>query len=326
MGARVSVIVPLYNKERYIGRCLDSILAQTLRDFEVVVVDDGSTDHGPDAVREYERRDSRVRLIRQTNAGPGAARNRGAAEACAELLAFLDADDAWETEYLADSDRLLDEYGPHVATITHALRVEPSGRSSSSSWRKPGIPHGRYRVTPQSCPKLVAALLRIMFSQSTVIRKNAFWEAGGYYAKDRCLFGEDTYLWLNVLMRYEVSFSVSPLVVRHLDSSELALNWKGIRPIEPFLMNETDVIARCPRECRHLLRQVLALRACKTASVYGYFGHSDQARRLVRKFLSWSDWRLPWFFVALVSCTPVAKWIGLLTRLARINLRTPHVQ
>jgi glycosyltransferase involved in cell wall biosynthesis len=265
-------------------------------------------------------------MIRQPNAGPGGARNRGATEACGELLAFLDADDAWEPEYLADSDRLLDEYGPRVATITHALRVEPDGRSSASSWRKPCIPQGRYRVTPQSPPNLVAALLRIMFSQSTVIRKRAFWVAGGYYAKDRCLFGEDTYLWLNVLLRYEVSFSVRPLVVRHLNSSQLALNWKGIRPIEPFLINESDVIERCPREYRDLLRQVLALRACKTASVYGYFGDSAQARRLVRKFLSWSDWRMPWFFVALISCTPAAKWLGALTRLARIDLRTPHVQ
>jgi glycosyltransferase involved in cell wall biosynthesis len=326
MSPRVSVIVPLYNKGRYIGRCLDSILAQTFRDFEVIVVDDGSTDDGPDVVRAYAQRDARVRLIRQPNAGPGAARNRAAEEACADLLAPLDADDAWEPDYLAESERLLSVHGEHVATITHAIRIEPGEESSGKFWRKPYIPEGCYRVTQQSSPKLIAALLPRMFNPATVIRKDAFWDAGGYYAKDRCLFGEDTYLWLNILMRYEVSFSVRPLVVRHLDSSELGVNWKGVRPIEPFLVNEIDLTAKCPPEYRDLLRKILALRACKTASVYGYFGRPAEARRLVRKFLTLSDWRLPWFFVALVSCTPVAKWVGALTRLAHINLRTPHVQ
>jgi len=326
MSPRVSVLVPLYNKGLYIGRCLDSILAQTLRDFEVIVVDDGSTDDGPDVVHAYARRDSRLRLIRQANAGPGAARNRAAAEACGDLLAPLDADDAWEPEYLGESERLLGAYGRQVATITHAVRIEPGATPSGQLWRKPPIPEGCYRVTNQSCPKLVAALLPRMINPATVIRKAAFWDAGGYYAKDRCLFGEDTYLWLNILMRYEVSFSVRPLAVRHLDSSELSMHWKGVRPVEPFLRDDVEILDKCPQERRDLLRKILALRACKTASVYGYFGRSAEARRLVRRFLTWSDWRLPWFFVALASCTPIAKWMGAFARLARIDLRTPHVQ
>ena len=69
---RVTVIVPLYNKAPYITRCLDSILAQSFQDFEVIVVDDGSTDGGEALVHPYESR--RLRLIHQENAGPGAAR------------------------------------------------------------------------------------------------------------------------------------------------------------------------------------------------------------------------------------------------------------
>src|SRR5262249_7159571 len=87
---RVSIITPLYNKAPYIRRTLDSVAAQTFRDFELIVVDDGSTDGGERLVADYV--DERVRLIRQPNAGPGAARNRGIAEARGELLAFLDAD------------------------------------------------------------------------------------------------------------------------------------------------------------------------------------------------------------------------------------------
>ena len=100
---RVSVIIPLYNKEPYVRRALSSIRAQTFEDFEVIVVDDGSTDEGARAVESFD--DARVRLVHQQNAGPGAARNRGIAEARGELLAFLDADDEWTPTYLEEGDR-----------------------------------------------------------------------------------------------------------------------------------------------------------------------------------------------------------------------------
>src|SRR5687767_12772807 len=97
--AHVSVIVPLYNKGPYVRRMLDSISAQTFSDFELIVVDDGSTDDGPVQVDRHP--DRRIRMVRQANAGPGAARNRGISEASGELIAFLDADDEWLREYLA---------------------------------------------------------------------------------------------------------------------------------------------------------------------------------------------------------------------------------
>ena len=116
MPVRVSVIIPLYNKAPYVRRALDSVAAQTFTDFEVIVVDDGSTDGGAELVAAYG--DSRVRLLRQANAGPGAARNRGIAEARGDILAFLDADDVWLPVFLEESMRLLDRYGAEVATVT----------------------------------------------------------------------------------------------------------------------------------------------------------------------------------------------------------------
>jgi len=85
----VCVIVPLYNKEGTVTRTISSILAQTRDDLEVIVVDDGSTDNSAEQVLKVA--DQRVRLLRQKNAGPGAARNAGAAQADSALLAFLDA-------------------------------------------------------------------------------------------------------------------------------------------------------------------------------------------------------------------------------------------
>ncbi len=97
----VSVIVPLYNKASYVLRTLESVAAQTVTDFEVIVVDDGSSDGGEALVTNFP--DSRFTLLRQKNAGPGAARNRGLREASAPYVAFIDADDVWLDEFLEEN-------------------------------------------------------------------------------------------------------------------------------------------------------------------------------------------------------------------------------
>jgi glycosyltransferase involved in cell wall biosynthesis len=102
----VSVIIPLYNSERTVGETLRSVLAQSLRDFEVIVVNDGSTDHGVEVVRTFP--DPRVRLVHQENRGLAGARNTGIRHAAGRYLALIDADDLWHPEKLAEHVRLLD--------------------------------------------------------------------------------------------------------------------------------------------------------------------------------------------------------------------------
>lgn len=98
---KVSVIIPVYNVERYLGECLDSILGQTLEDIEVVCVDDGSADASPEILADYAARDPRVRVVRQENAGSGAARNRALEMATGDAVVFMDPDD-----YYPSSDTL----------------------------------------------------------------------------------------------------------------------------------------------------------------------------------------------------------------------------
>jgi GT2 family glycosyltransferase len=90
---KVSVIIPVYNVERYLGECLDSVLGQTLKDIEVICVDDGSMDGSAKILAEYAARDARVKVMRQENSGSGVARNLGMGAAKGRFLAFMDPDD-----------------------------------------------------------------------------------------------------------------------------------------------------------------------------------------------------------------------------------------
>lgn len=100
MNHKVSVILPVYNGEKYLKQCLDSICSQTLKEIEILCVDDGSTDHTAEILADYAKKDERIRVIHQANAGAGAARNNGLRQASGEYLSFLDADDFFEPDML----------------------------------------------------------------------------------------------------------------------------------------------------------------------------------------------------------------------------------
>ena len=89
----VSIIIPCYNVAAFMKKCLDTVCAQTLRDIEIICINDGSTDGTPDILREYEAADERIRIINQPNAGVAAARNAGLDAACGKYIGFADPDD-----------------------------------------------------------------------------------------------------------------------------------------------------------------------------------------------------------------------------------------
>lgn len=116
----VSVVIPAHNVAPYIAETLSSVFAQTFTEFEVIVVDDGSSD-GEELERALAPYLDRVRYVRQENRGAGAARNRGVREALGEFIAFLDSDDLWMPEYLEEQVRFLSEGGYDLAYVDALL-------------------------------------------------------------------------------------------------------------------------------------------------------------------------------------------------------------
>jgi Glycosyl transferase family 2 len=304
---RVSVVVPLFDKGAYVRRCVESIRAQTLGDFEIIVVNDGSRDGGERAVESID--EPRLRVLHQANAGPGAARNRGLREARGDYVAFLDADDEWLPAYLEHGVRELDRH-PEAATVTSCYVEHPSRRHVEGMWRRRGISDGLHRVTSQLAPRALVYMLAYMLPCTTVARTEAVRAYGGFYDKDRCRYAEDAHLWLQVLLNRPVLFSLESLVRIDRDTAELSGNLGACRPIEPFLTRPEGLRASCPEDLRPLLEGFLAARAFKTACVLGYWGHWREARELRARFDVRGGWRLPYALPSLVCSTPVGSWMG----------------
>ncbi len=133
MRPTVSVIVPTYQASQSLQTCLDSLLAQTLTDIEIVVVDDGSTDDTPDVLKAYAQKDPRIVTIRQDNGGVSSARNTGLAKARGQWIAFVDSDDEADKEYLArllpkeaDTDFVVGGYTEHRNGIVSSRQPSAS--------------------------------------------------------------------------------------------------------------------------------------------------------------------------------------------------------
>jgi hypothetical protein len=197
---RISVVMPVRNGERYLAHAVDSILAQTCPDFELVIIDDGSTDSTPEQLRRYEAADDRVRVQHQQQAGLVASLNRGCGEARGAYIARMDADDIAFPERLARQVEFLDRH-PKVAVVGSAvMRIDASGREIKRNF------------CPTSHAEIVEALREYtcFTHPSVMLRAAALSAVGGY--RPAYLAAEDYDLWLRLSERYELANLPEPLL------------------------------------------------------------------------------------------------------------------
>lgn len=134
--AKVSVVIPVFDSEAWLRECLDSVISQTLRDIEVVCVDDGSADSSPEILAEYAAKDLRIKVIRESNAGAGAARNAGMDAASGEWLSFLDSDDVFAPQMLSEMVVAGECSGADVVAYTALKRGDMFHRWKGWAWDK----------------------------------------------------------------------------------------------------------------------------------------------------------------------------------------------
>ncbi len=230
---KFSVIIPLYNKAPYIRKALESVLAQTYTDYELIIVDDGSTDGSAEiaeailqeAIRQqgYEAKGMensaadtlasclsplafRLRLLKQPNQGVSAARNAGVAQAHGEYLAFLDADDWWDSTYLERIAQLIEDY-PDAGLYACNYYYHRDGVNII----KVDIPTGYFNYPKEYFKNFAMPITSI----SVIIPRKVYTIVGGFPVEIK--LGEDFLMWAKIALRYPVAFLNEPLAYYNND-------------------------------------------------------------------------------------------------------------
>ena len=246
---RVSVVIPVYNRRDLVGRAIRSVLAQTWKDLELIVVDDGSDDGTPERVREEFGEQLRL-LVSPRNRGVSAARNRGIEESRGEWLAFLDSDDEWRPEKLERQMAVLRKSG---SKLCHTDEI----------WIRKGV-----RVNPRKHHRkqggeiFLRALSLCCMSPSSIVLHRSLLEEVGWFDESlpAC---EDYELFLRITCRYPVSYLEEQLVVKYgghpdqLSQAHYALDRFRVYALDKLLVENPWL----DREKRKAAREMLLRKA-----------------------------------------------------------------
>jgi glycosyltransferase involved in cell wall biosynthesis len=195
-----SILIPLYNKSEYISNTLNSVLGQTYSKFEVIIIDDGSTDGSDAIVSKYT--DPRIRILRQENKGVSAARNYGIKKAKYKLIALLDGDDLWDKRYLEEIVILIGKY-PEISIYGTQLAGICNGRIISRPFILNNFEvYGKFDLFEIITKN--KGFLHPISSSSVVFRKNILEKAGNF--DERITHGEDYDFFFRISLYSEIAF------------------------------------------------------------------------------------------------------------------------
>jgi glycosyltransferase involved in cell wall biosynthesis len=277
-----SVVIPLYNKEATIERALRSVLSQTVQDFEIVVVNDGSTDNGQVIIESIT--DPRIRLIHQKNQGVSAARNRGVAEATHDLIAFLDADDEWLPEFLETMRRLYLRYPSCGLYATRYLFGTSNGKRLPAIVRGlpadfVGIINGYFRIAARSHPPL--------HSSAVCVRRSVLLQIGGFPVG--VISGEDLLTWARIAVRFPLAYCMSCLSIFHQPTEEINQSVPTRVPAEDDVVGKGlgDLLNSMKDDRKPYLRRYCALWHKMRASCYLRLGMRLKGRAEVLRAMKY---------------------------------------
>jgi len=215
-----SIIIPLYNKANHIEKAIRSVLNQSYHEFEVIIVNDGSTDNSMEVVNHYLHAQEKegnssllqhVRIIHQPNAGVSAARNTGVEAAQYDYIAFLDADDWWHKHYLVNLKSLIEDYPDAALYSSSYYQVKRGKKHPAPIGVEPGFKRGYIDY----CKVYAQTLCMPVWTSATIIRKKVFEEFRGFSSTLK--MGEDFDLWIRVALKYKVALLNEPLAYYNHD-------------------------------------------------------------------------------------------------------------
>jgi len=219
---KVSIIIPIYNAEKYLSKTIESVMAQTYTDWEIVAVDDGSTDKTPEILKDYEKKlPKKLRVITQKNSGVSIARNTAIAAARGEYIAFLDHDDLWLPEKLKKQVKLLDSNKKLGLVYSDSYAIDDKG-----ILKKGTLMSGRlFRLHARMLRgNVFNELFYVNFIPilTTMVRKNVFNKVGMFDPKYK--IAEDYDLFLKIAEQYPIDFTETPLAKYRIYGGNVSKN------------------------------------------------------------------------------------------------------
>lgn len=227
-----SVIIPLYNKAPYIAKAIESVLGQTYRDFEVIVIDDGSTDQSLEVAKTFENKS--ITIISQPNSGVSTARNNGVKLAKHPYICFLDADDWWHPTFLEEMKQLITDF-PDAGIYGSGYYIVKNGKERIAPI---GVPQGFERGIIDYCEVYAKTLCMPIWTGAVIVPKNIFDEEGGF--KSQLKLGEDFDLWIRIILKHKAILVNKSLAYYNQD---VDVNNRGVAvhktysPVNHFIFN-----------------------------------------------------------------------------------------
>jgi glycosyltransferase involved in cell wall biosynthesis len=257
---KVSVITPVFNGAGFIAETIESVLAQTFHDYEMIIIDDGSTDNTADVVKKFTaKHPDKIRYIHQENGGPAKARNHGIKESHGEYIAFLDADDLWMPQRLSKSVEYLDRY--HDVALTHArtIRINEKGNKLETVKRATEYLNGNIF-------KFLLLRKAHISCLTVMIRKTCLKETGMFDESTQCVAVEDRDLWLRIAKKFKVGFIEDELGYYRVLSSSIS------RDPEKMITRKQYVIEK---NCQDDLLKHLAMATVYRETADEFLGRKD---------------------------------------------------
>lgn len=267
----ISVVVPVYNAKASLRRCLDSLARQTCSDFEVLLINDGSTDESPEICREYSGRDSRFRLIDQENAGPAAARNAGMEMAVGNYVTFVDSDDYVEPDMLEAVLRRAEESQADITVFGYYLEKNGTSKRMAPVY-EPGVYRG------DGCRRLSLDMIDIHtksnlppYSWVRFLRRDFLMGLG--LRMDPAIYRSEDYLfWVQVHFRAQCVCVASDLALYHYIDNAASITHKYVKgywKMAKAIYSRLCQVLPAEQEVRQRLDNMLVHRAlisCNIAS------------------------------------------------------------
>ena len=219
--AVISVIIPLFNKEQFIKKTLLSVLNQTFSDFEILLINDGSTDGSVDVVNSFN--DKRIILYTTKNKGVSHARNYGVSKSISDLIVFLDADDLWEYNHLENLHRLYTSFPNCGLYATAYSKQFFNGKKMKAQFN--GVSSDHFGVIDDYFS--ASTIDSIAWTSAVLIPKKTFLEIGGFDEEMRS--GQDTDLWIRIALKESVAFSAIASANKIILSPQYHLSYSSSR-------------------------------------------------------------------------------------------------